>query len=91
MHRSNLSGDLALGSFLAQAVAPAPLGADWALLGVYSKPQLLPEPELGGPFDKDSQGKPFVKDEIKNTVLTRRDLKRPAAAADKPGQPTPPK
>src|SRR5205085_1296599 len=30
VHGANLTSDLALGAFLGQAAAPAPLGADWA-------------------------------------------------------------
>src|SRR5262245_46995697 len=65
LHGANLTRDLALETFLGQAAAPSPLGADWALLSLYSRHQLLPEPTLVGPFEKDSRGRPLIFDHIK--------------------------
>src|SRR5262249_8137358 len=66
IHGDNLPTDLALEAFLGQAAAPAPLGADWTLLSLYSRPQFLPEPTLLGPFDyNNSQGEPLIHPEVK--------------------------
>ncbi|MBI1916550.1 MAG: hypothetical protein HYS12_17715 [Planctomycetes bacterium] len=90
VHGANLTSDLALGAFLGQAAAPAPLAADWTLLGLYSRHQLLPEPTLLGPFDgNDSQGQPLIYAEVKQQVKGRRGLlKHPPT--DKPPQMAPP-
>jgi hypothetical protein len=92
IHGANLTRDLALGAFLGQAAAPAPLAADWALLGLYSRHQLLPEPSLQGPFDGDFQGRPLIFDEVKQQVLRRRDLikRLPGEKAPRGGVAPPP-
>jgi hypothetical protein len=86
-HRDNLVRDLALEAFLGQAISPAPLGADWALLGSYAQSKaLLPRVAIDGPFDKDSKGQPFVPQQIRDLVKQRRGLAQPPADAAAKGQ-----
>ncbi len=87
VHGERLAQNLALETFLGQAAAPAPLGADWALLSLYSRDKLLPELTLVGPFEKDSQGRPLIDEEVKTQVLRRRDVRQ--AGADRPQQTNP--
>jgi hypothetical protein len=75
VHGDNLTRDLALQGFLGQAVAQPALSADWVMLGLYGRPQLLPEPVIAGPFDLDSQGSPLIPEYVRDLVLQRRDLK----------------
>src|SRR5262249_60647344 len=92
IHGDTLPTDRALEAFLGQAAAPAPLGADWTLLSLYSRPQFLPEPTLLGPFDyNNSQGEPLIHPEVKNQVLQRRGLlKHPPTDEPPPMMPRPP-
>ncbi len=87
LHGANLARDLALSAYLGQSAAAAPLAADWALLGPYSRPELLPELKLGGPFDKDSKGKELIPEGVRNAVEERRDLRKPPAQPPQPAQP----
>jgi hypothetical protein len=77
IHGANLTGDLALGAFLGQAAAPAPLAADWTLLGLYSRHQLLPELTLVGPFEtKNAKGEPLIIEDAKRQVEGRRGIRK---------------
>jgi len=87
LNEDKLKPDLALLAGLGQAVAGPPLGADWTLAPLFSRPQLQPEIEIVGPFDVDSEGKPLIFDVARDTVLVRRGLK--AAPTPGPGAPTP--
>lgn len=84
LNGNNLAPDLALLAVLGQSVAGAPAGADWTALSLFSRPQLQPDLEVVGPFDRDSSGQPFVPDTVKNTIQVARGLKKPTPAAGAP-------
>jgi hypothetical protein len=85
LNGDKLDPDLALLAALGQTTAGTPLGADWTLLGVFSRPHLQPEFRLTGPLDRDSAGRPLIKPGVKEHILVQRGLKK----APKPGTPSP--
>jgi hypothetical protein len=90
LNENTLAPDMALLAALGQSVAGAPASADWTLLGLFSRPQLQPEFEVVGPFDRDAKGQPFVTEDIKNEILIRRGLKKPQPSSGPPPGMRPP-
>jgi hypothetical protein len=86
-HRRNLEPHLALQAYLGQTVATPPLAADWALLGLFHRPQSLPEFTITGPFDHDERGWPFALPSVRDNVLTRRGLKKASTVQGGPMMP----
>jgi hypothetical protein len=86
LHEDKLAPDLALLAVLGQSATGAPLGADWTMLGLFSKPQLQPDFTVVGLLDKDSKGEPFITPEMRSEILVRRGLKKAPPPGPPPGQ-----
>ncbi len=62
---------LTLQSYLGQMACPTPLGADWMVLGLHSRPNLYPPLQISGPLDIEINGKPLIDDLIRKAVKER--------------------
>jgi hypothetical protein len=96
VHGANLTHSLALESFLGEAAAQAPLGMSWPLLDLYSRPLLLVDAseKVGDQLAVAGPLGDIIPQSVKDTVLVRRDLKKPtgppAGMTPPAGMPQPP-